>query len=142
MKRKIIIFVLIGVFATSFLGLTAFSVTRGISVGEKRQEYFDVYLAQAREYVESSPEILDKYGNDISIEFDKTVTYLTEGERSFLDLIIDTFFPRVPDTIEKFALETEKLGFNASINGDEYEIIFTKDLTGKLTVSSFEPVNK
>ena len=142
MKRKIIIFVLIGVFVTSFLGLTAFSVTRGISVGEKRQEYFDVYLAQAREYIESSPEILDKYGNDISIEFDKTVTYLAEGERSFLDLIIDTFFPRVPDTIEEFALETEKLDFNASINGDEYEIIFTKDLTGKLTVSSFEPLNK
>ena len=142
MKRKIIIFVLIGVFVTSFLGLTAFSVTRGISVGEKRQEYFDVYLAQEREYIESSPEILDKYGNDISIEFDKTVTYLAEGERSFLDLIIDTFFPRVPDTIEEFALETEKLDFNASINGDEYEIIFTKDLTGKLTVSSFEPLNK
>ena len=72
----------------------------------------------------------------------KGIRIQPEGERSFSDLIIDTFFPRVPDTIEKFALETEKLGFNASINGDEYEIIFTKDLTGKLTVSSFEPVNK
>ena len=142
MKRKIIIFVLIGIFATSFLGLTAFTVTRGISANEKRQEYFDVYMVQAREYIESSPEILDKYGNDISIEFDKTITYSAEGERSFSDLIIDTFFPQAPDTIEEFVSETEKISFDASINGDEYEIIFTKDPAGNLTVSSLTPKNK
>ena len=99
-------------------------------------------MAQAREYIESSPEIVDKYGNDISIEFTKSGTYLAEGERNFSDLIIDTFFPKAPDTIEEFILETEKISFYVSINRDKYEIIFTKDIEGKLTVSSLEPVNK
>ena len=142
MKRKIIIFVLIGVFATSFFGITAFSVTRGILADEKKREYFDVYMAQAREYIESSPEIVDKYGNDISIEFTKSGTYLAEGERNFSDLIIDTFFPKAPDTIEEFILETEKISFYVSINRDKYEIIFTKDPAGNLTVSSLTPKNK
>ena len=142
MKRKIIIFVLIGIFATSFFGITAFSVTRGILADEKKREYFDVYMAQAREYIESSPEIVDKYGNDISIEFTKSGTYLAEGERNFSDLIIDTFFPKAPDTIEEFILETEKISFYVSINRDKYEIIFTKDPAGNLTVSSLTPKNK
>lgn len=138
MKRKIIIFVLIGVFATSFLGLTAFSVMRGISANEKRQEYFDAYREQAKDYVESHSEI---YGENASLNFDRTV-YTESTERSFLDLCIDTFFPRVPNTIEEFSEELESLEFTAEMNTEKFKIIFTKDESGELTLSSIEKIDK
>ena len=138
-EKRIIVFVLLGIFAASFVFLTAFSVTRGMNADDKRQEYFDVYREQAKEYVESHSEI---YGENASLNFYKAVSYTENGDRGFLDLCIDTFFPRVPDTIEEFSEDFESLEFTAEINGEKFKIAFTKNESGELTLSSIEKIDK
>lgn len=135
MKNKKFIFVLIGILAVCFIGTSVFFALQGISASNKKLEYFDVYRNIAEEYIKSNSEILNKYGDDISVNFDNTITYSESGERGFWDKYIEVFAPRVPNTIEEFTNGIETIMFRVRINSDPYEIVFEKNSFGELAVS-------
>lgn len=141
MKKKIIIFVLVGILVTIFIGTSLFFVLQGISASNKEWEYIDVYRTRAEEYIKSSPEIAEKYGEDVSVEFDNSVTYQRSTKQNFFDKFLNVFSPDVPKTIEEFSINIKMMKFNVKINGDEYEIIFEKNDLGELEVSSLMPTN-
>ena len=136
------IFVLIGVLVVCFIGASFFFVLQGISAGNKRQEYFDVYRDMAEKYIKANSEMLNKYGDDISVEFDNSVTYSESGERGFFDRYIEVFVPNIPDTLEEFTDGIDMIKFNVKISGDEYEIIFEKNDLGKLVVTNLSEINQ
>ena len=142
MKNKKIIFVLIGVLVVCFIGASIFFALQGISVENKRQEYFDVYRDMAEKYIKANSEMLNKYGDDISVEFDNSVTYSESGERGFFDRYIEVFVPNIPDTLEEFTDGIDMIKFNVKISGDEYEIIFEKNDLGKLVVTNLSEINQ
>ena len=125
MKKKILFFVLQGFLATN-----------------KEHAYFDVYRAQAEEYIKSSPEILEKYQDGISVKFDNSVTYQRNTKRTLIDKFVYIFSPDVPETIEEFSANIKMIKFNTRINGDAYEVIFEKNDNGELYVSRLTPVVK
>ena len=142
MKNKKIIFVLIGVLVVCFIGASIFFALQGISAANKRQEYFDVYRDMAEKYIKANSEMLNKYGDDISVEFDNSVTYSESGERGFFDRYIEVFVPNIPDTLEEFTDGIDMIKFNVKISGDEYEIIFEKNDLGKLVVTNLSEINQ
>jgi len=141
-KNKKIIFVLIGALVVCFIGSSIFFALQGISAAKKRQEYFDVYRDMAEEYIKSNSGMLDKYGDDFSVEFDNSVTYSESGERVFFDRYIEVFVPNAPDTLEEFTDGIDMIEFNVRISGDEYEIIFEKNDLGELVVTNLSEINK
>ena len=142
MKNKKIIFVLIGVLVVCFIVASIFFAMQGISAENKRQEYFDVYRDMAEKYIKANSEMLNKYGDDISVEFDNSVTYSEIGERGFFDRYIEVFVPNIPDTLEEFTDGIDMIKFNVKISGDEYEIIFEKNDLGKLVVTNLSEINQ
>ena len=136
MKNKKALFILLGILTALILGTCIFFALRGVSAAHKRHEYFDVYRDIAEEYIKSDAEIFDKYGSDISVRFDDSVTYRESGERKAFDKYIEVFAPSVPDTIDEFASGIETIKFQVEINGDKYEIAFSHNGTGELVVSS------
>ncbi len=136
MKKKKILFILLGVFAVCFIGSSIFFALQGISAANKKQEYFDAYRANAEEYIKSDSEMLSKYGSNFSVKFDNSVTYKESGERGFFDRYIEVFAPRVPDTLEEFTNGIEMIMFKVKINRDLYEITFEKNSVGELVVSN------
>lgn len=146
MKKKKLIFIIIGAFVICFIIASIFFVQRALSAADKRQEYFDVYRADAEEYIKSEAEMLDKYGDDISVEFDNLVTYEESGDKGLLDIYIDMlrniFAPRAPESIEEFNEEIESIQFSVKVNGNAYEITFEKNELGELVVSELIQVEK
>ena len=142
MKNKKFIFVLISVLVVCFIGASIFFALQGISAENKRQEYFDVYRDMAEKYIEANSEMSNKYGDDISVEFDNSVTYSESGERGFFDRYIEVFVPNIPDTLEEFTDGIDMIKFNVKISGDEYEIIFEKNDLGKLVVTNLSEINQ
>ena len=140
MKNKKFIFVLIGVLVVCFIGASIFFAFQGISAENKRQEYFDVYRDMAEKYIKANSEMLNKYGDDISVEFDNSVTYSESGERGFFDRYIEVFVPNIPDTLEEFTDGIDMIKFNVQINGDEYEIIFEKNDFDELVVTNLSEI--
>jgi len=135
-KNKKLLFVLLGVFIVCFIGVSIFFALQGISAANKRNEYFDVYKEKAEEYIKSDSEVLNKYGNNVSVTFENSVTYRESGKRGLLDRYIEVFVPRVPDTLEEFTAGIEMIKFDVKINGDKYEITFEKNGVGELAVSN------
>ena len=139
MKKKTLIFILLGALSVLFIGLCLFFSIRGFAAENKRWEYFDVYKAQAEDYVKASPEIIDKYGNDISVKIDNSVSYSQDRKNGFFnrfyDMFIEVFNPSVPDTIEEFTKDINTLKFKLTVNGDGYEIFFEKNDCGDLVIS-------
>ena len=142
MKNKKLILVLIGVLVVCVIGASIFFAVQGISAENKRQEYFDVYRDMAEKYIKANSEMLNKYGDDISVEFDNSVTYSESGERGFFDRYIEVFVPDIPDTLEEFTDGIDMIKFNVKISGDEYEIIFEKNDLGKLVVTNLSEINQ
>ena len=142
MKNKKFIFVLIGVLVVCFIVASIFFAMQGISAENKRQEYFDAYRDMAEKYIKANSEMLNKYGDDISVEFDNSVTYSESGERGFFDRYIEVFVPNIPDTLEEFTDGIDMIKFNVKISGDEYEIIFEKNDLGKLVVTNLSEINQ
>lgn len=142
MKNKKLLFILLGVFAVCFIGVSIFFAMQGISAANKRQKYFDVYREKAEEYIKSDSEVLSKYGNNVSVEFDDSVTYRENDKRGFFDKYIAVFAPRVPDSLEEFTEGIDMIKFDIKINGDKYEITFEKNSVGELVVSNFAEVNQ
>ncbi|MBQ9937100.1 MAG: hypothetical protein IJO86_02085 [Oscillospiraceae bacterium] len=140
MKNKKSLFILLGVVVVCFIGVSIFFALQGISAANKRQEYFDVYREKAEEYIKWDSEVLKKYGNDVSVEFDSSVTYRKNGKRGFFDRYIDVFAPYVPNTLEEFVEGIEMIKFDIKINGDKYEITFEKNSAGELVVSNLTEV--
>ena len=96
----------------------------------------------AEKYIEANSEMLNKYGDDISVEFDNSVTYSESGERGFFDRYIEVFVPNIPDTLEEFTDGMDMIKFNVKISGDEYEIIFEKNDLGKLVVTNLSEITQ
>ena len=142
MKNKEFIFVLIGLLVVCFIGASIFFALQGISAENKRQEYFDVYRDMAEKHIKANSEMLNKYGDDISVEFDNSVTYSESGERGFFDRYIEVFVPNIPDTLEEFTDGIDMIKFNVKISEDEYEIIFEKNDLGKLVVTNLSEINQ
>ena len=135
MKNQKLIFILIVVFVVLFISACFFFALQGLSAAYKKQEYFDFYRDKAEEYIKSDSEMLSEYGNDISVEFDNSVTYRESGKQGFFDRYIEVFVPSVPATLEEFTSEMEMIKFNVKINGDLYEITFEKTDNGELVVT-------
>ena len=112
MKNKKLLFILLAVFAVCFIGASIFFALQGISAANKKQKYFDVYREKAEEYIKSDSEVLSKYGNDMSVEFDSSVTYSERGERGFFDRYIEVFVPNIPNTLEEFTDGIDMIKFN------------------------------
>ena len=142
MKNTKILFILLSVFAVCFIGASIFFALQGISAANKEQEYFDVYRNKAEEYIQSNSEMLNKYGDDISVNFDNSVTYSKSGERGFFDRYIEVFAPHVPDTLEEFTIGIDMIKFNVKISGDKYEITFEKNSLGELVVTNLSEINQ
>ena len=140
MKNKKLLFILLGVFAVCFIGASIFFVMQGVSAANKRQEYFDVYREKVAEYIKSDAVVLSTYGNDVSVEFESSVTYSESGERGFFDRYIEVFVPGVPDTVEEFTDGIDMIKFIVKISGDEYEIIFEKNDLGELMVTNLSKI--
>ena len=140
-KNKKFIFILIGILVVCFIGASIFFALQGISAANKEQEYFDVYRNKAEEYIKSNAEMLNKYGDDISVKFDNSVTY-SESGRSFFDKYIEVFAPRVPATLEEFTNGIDMIQFNVKIGGDKYEITFEKNSLGELVVANLSEINQ
>ena len=142
MKNKKFIFVLIGILVVCFIGAPVFFGLQGISAANKIQGYYDAYRDMAEEYIKANSEMLNKYGDDISVEFDNSVTYSRSGKRGFLDRYIEVFVPNVPDTLEEFTDGMDMIQFNVKISGNEYEIIFEKNDLGELVVTNLSEINQ
>ena len=142
MKNKKFIFVLIGILVVCFIGACIFFPLRGMFAAIKQQEYFDIYRDKAVEYIKSDTEMLNKYGDSLSVKFDNSVTYLESGERGFFDKYIEVFAPRVPDTLEEFTAGIDMIKFNVKISGDKYEITFEKNSLGELVVTNLSEINQ
>ena len=141
MKNKKLFFTLIGIASALMIIVSLFFVAQGLIAAQKEQRYFDVYRARAEEYIRSDPEIINKYGNDVSVRFDNSVTYIRSDEGTF-DIFLEVFAPQVPDTVEEFAAGLERIRFNVNIDRNEYEIVFEKNAQGELVVSSLSEVEK
>ena len=136
MKKKVLLFVLLGILTTCFFAVLILSNLQGVIANEKEQAHFDVYREKAKTYIQSDPEMINRYGNAMTVKFVGSYTYKEIGERTFLDTLSDTFFPRVPDTIEAFTEKLEYITFTVEINGDLYKITFEKNSDGELAVSN------
>ena len=141
MKKDKIIFILIGIGAVCFAACSLFFVMRGFLAHDKQNEYFDLYRAEAREYIESDPEICEKYGEDISVEFD-TYSYSYAVKRRAIDKYIEVFFPWKPETVEEFNQKLDEIDFNVMINGDPYNIVLEKNMNGEFEVVSLTEVDE
>ena len=141
MKNKKLLFILLGVLVICIIGVSLFCVIRGIMASNKWQEYCDVYRERAEEYIKSDAEILSKYGSNISVEFDDSVSYI-ESNRGFFDRYIEVFAPKIPASVEEFAEGIELLSFDVEINNDDYEITFEKNGEGELVVSDLSEVKQ
>lgn len=139
MKKKVIIFVLVGILVVFIIGTSIFFISRGTSALNKEKEYFDVYRLQTEQYIKSSPEILDKYGDDISVRFDNSITYKRSTKQGFVDKFLYIFSPDVPETIQEFSANIKMIKFNVTINGDEYEVILEKNHCGEFEVLRLHP---
>jgi len=136
MKNKKILLILLGVLVACIIGGGIFFALQGISAADKEQEYFDVYRTKAEEYIKSDSEVLNKYGNNVSVKFDNSVTYRKSEKENSFNKYIEVFAPRVPDSIEEFTEGMEMIKFDVQINGDKYEITFEKNSVGELAVSN------
>jgi len=136
MKNKKIIVIFACVFVACFMSVSIFFSLQSISAHDKKMEYFDFYKSMAEEYIKSLSEICDKYGDDVEVDFDNTLSYSESGERGIFDRYIELFVPKVPATLEEFNAGIEMITFKAEINRDDYEIVFKKNESGELVVSS------
>ena len=136
MKKKIILFVLLGILVTSLAAASVLYVFQGLFDENRRWEYFEVYMDKAEEYIKTDPEMLSKYGEDFSVRFESSVTYSDGAAPGFWERYVEALFPRVPKTIEEFTSEIEWLMFKFEINGDTYEITLEKNGDGELVVSN------
>ena len=136
MKHKNLLIILIGVLVVCMIGMSLFYVFQGVMDAQREQEYFDVYRAKAEEYIRSAPRMLEKYGDNMAVQFDSATRYKLSGERSFLDTVKELFGTRTPDTIEEFVTGIDWIKFTIAVNGEEYEITFSKNEQGELVVSS------
>lgn len=139
MKNKALILVLAVVLVFVFIGLSVFFALRGIVAHNKQWAYFDVYRAQAEEYIKASPEITGKYGQNVSVEFDNSVTYSETEPKTYFERLPEIFNPQVPDTLEEFSKGIDMIQFKVQINGNAYEITFEKDDQGEFFVSGLTP---
>ena len=136
MKNKKLLFILLGIFTACFIGASVFFALQGISAADKEWEYFDAYRTIAEDYIKSDTSVLNTYGNDVSVEFDNSVTYSASEKRGVFDRCIEVFAPRIPDTLDEFTEGIDMIKFDVKINGDNYEITFEKNNVGKLVVSN------
>lgn len=135
MKKKTLLFVLLGILTACILTASIFSVLHGLVAREKEQAYFDIYREKAKVYIQSDPEMIGAYGNAITVEFDGMVTYKEIGKKTLLDILDDAFLHRVPDTPEAFAEKIEYITFTVEVNGDLYKITFEKNGADELVVT-------
>ena len=133
-KKTTFILILGSILLVCFIGSTLFLVFQGISAQDKQHEYHNLYRAQAKEYIESDPEIREKYGEDISVEFG-SYSYTYSEKRRAIDRYIEVFFPWKPETVEEFNAKIDAIRFNVKINDDPYEIILEKNENGELSVT-------
>ena len=136
MKKKIFLFVLLGILVTSLAAASVLYVFQGLSDENRRWEYFEVYMDKAEEYIKTDPEMLSKYGEDFSVRFESSVTYSDGATLGFWERYVEALFPRVPKTLEEFISEIEWLMFKFEINGDSYEITLENNGDGELVVSN------
>ena len=98
-----------------------------ISDAIKEQEYISVYKEKAEEYIRYDEEILSDFGGNISIRFVGTTVRYEDDE--------GLFDSEVPDSLEEFIEEVERIEFNLKINGEKYELVFINNGTGDLVVA-------
>ena len=137
MKNKILFYVLCVLCALCFICLTLFFTFRAISAHDKEWEYFNVYRARAVDYIKKDSDILNRYGDDVSVEFDNSITYSEVAPKPYFKRLAEVFNPNVPETFEEFDKNIKSVKLYVEVNGESYEITFERDMQGGLNVSLF-----
>ena len=126
-KNKKILIALICFFGALAILIGALIAVPEISDAIKEQEYISVYKEKAEEYIRYDEEILSDFGGNISIRFVGTTVRYEDDE--------GLFDSEVPDSLEEFIEEVERIEFNLKINGEKYELVFINNGTGDLVVA-------
>ncbi len=135
MKNKTLFGVLIAAAILLFIGCSLFVVLRGVAAAEQWERYVDVYRERATQYMTASPEMTERYGNEISVRFDSSYTYSLTEPQGFFDRYLEMFRPQPPESLVGFTASVKRLRFTLYVGGDAYEMGFEKDAQGELAVS-------
>ncbi len=143
-KKKIRLFVFLGILATCLTALAIFSLARGLVAFKKEDMYFDQYREEATEYIKSSPYMIEKYGNDFSVRHDKTTVYSIKednGKPWIVDAFTSIFYPKIPKSLEDFNETYSEIAFEFWIDGDHYMIVFEKNDNGEFEITDLYSID-
>ena len=143
-KKKIRLFVFLGILATCITVLSVFSFTRGIISFTKEEMYFEQYREEATEYIKSSPVFIEKYGNDFSVKHNNSTVYSIKednGKPWIADALTWVFFPKIPKTLEEFNEMYSEIAFEFWIDDDHYMIVFEKNDNGDFEVTDIYSID-
>lgn len=136
MKKKIWLFILLGILITSFLSLSAIFAFKGLYASKVRDSYFDNYREIATEYITADEKMIEKHGKEFDIKFHSTVEYqlVDDGTNRLVRLFLEVFAPEIPQSIDEFNSGIEYITFMFSVESYDYKIKFDKNETGGLSV--------
>ena len=143
MKHKALALTLLIILALCFAATFLYFLFQNISAGYQEAAYFDIYKAQAEDYIKSDPEMIRQYGNDFSIKFGNTISYSTKAApRNFFERCLSFFSPDTPESFEEFSKQLASLTLRCTVNKEAYEITCLSNEKGELVISSLNKVNK
>ncbi len=133
MKKRIWLFILIGVLVTALVVLFFCSSHRSTLAHQNEGKHIDTYKNQAEEVLKTSSALKGKYGSDITVVFTDNVSWHHDDTRSALDTYAEFFWADPDESIEEFSADIEYMTLSADINGDPYEVRLEKGDDGLLS---------
>lgn len=133
MKKRICLFILIGVLVTALIVLFFCSSHRSTLAHRNEGKHIDTYKNQAEEVLKTSAALKSTYGSDITVVFTDNVSWHHDDTRSALDMYAEFFWADPDESIEEFSADIEYLTLSAHINGDPYEVRLEKGDDGLLS---------
>ncbi len=133
MKKRIWLFILIGVLVTALVVLFFCSTHRSTLAHRNEGKHIDTYKNQAEEVLKTSAALKSTYGSDITVVFTDNVSWHHDDTRSALDMYAEFFWADPDESIEEFSADIEYMTLSADINGDPYEVRLEKGDDGLLS---------
>lgn len=133
MKKRIWLFILMGVLVTALVVLFFCSSHRSTLAHQNEGEHIDTYKNQAEEVLKTSSALKGKYGSDITVVFTDNVSWHHDDTRSALDMYAEYLWADPDESIEEFSADIEYMTLSADINGDPYEVRLEKGDDGLLS---------
>lgn len=126
MKKRIWLFVLLGILVTGLFVLFFASYHRGTLAHKNEGVHINTYQNQAEQELKASSALNSKYAFDMTITFDTNVSWHHDESRSALDMYAEFFWADPNESIEEFSADIEYMILHADINGDPYEVRLEK----------------